>query len=185
MDNLNLLGKFCGFWGVMIIFFVSVLAACGIGFCISSFVLISPIRRFSYANKTIRVAEIIFLSLVSLSISFAFSAAISAEFTFSFGNATEGSTSDLSCVLCPIADRSLKNELTQELWLKNLVPPPFQKDCYSFNPVVCDVAKDVLRDHGWSDFSGHLIFALCSMLASIISVWKLTLNHTYTQKADL
>jgi hypothetical protein len=122
----------------------------------------------------LRIAECILLGLVTLTISFAFSAAISAELTFSYGSGMGDSTSDLDCVLCPIADRSLKNELIQELWSKNMIPPPFQKDCYSNNPMVCDIAMDVLRDHGWSEFSQNLVFAICSMLASIISVWKIT-----------
>ncbi len=181
MEQLNPIGGFCGFSGVMFLFFVVVPIACGIGFSFSSFVLIPPIRRLCRDNAAVRVSAISLVGLISLCISYAFSAAASADLMFSYGT-TEEATSDFSCILCPIADLSLKNEITHELWIRNMVPLRFIKGCLSNNPEVCDIVNKVVKDRSDYDFS-YIIFAFSSMVTSVVCVWRFTRDHLQSHLA--
>jgi hypothetical protein len=111
---------------------VGVLVLALIGALASLVVLIPPIRKLGRRSRIARAAEVVVIGVVSFAISFGLFTRLGAEVAYIFS--TIG-TPPWQEVYDP-----LRPAIVEELWMRELVPPPWRQPCYTSDTVVCQRA---------------------------------------------
>jgi hypothetical protein len=119
------------------------LALALVGALTSLVALIPPVRRRARGSAAAATALVVAVAVSALVISFVLYAALDARATYAF--------SIVGTPLWQAGEDPLLRAVVRELWIRNLVPPPWRQPCYSRDAQVCQRANWVVPDSVASD----------------------------------
>ncbi len=128
---------------ILLIFTLFILPNFVIGVLVALPTLIPPVRRLGRRSATARVTEIFTFGLLSLVLSFGLWTRLTAEVTYAFG-APVVLDPEIRGGTRPPEYRENESAIINEIWVRQMIPPPWQRPCYTKQAIVCDLADDVV-----------------------------------------
>ncbi len=151
---------------------IGILALALIGALVSLVVLIPPIRKLGRRSRIARAAEVVVIGVVSFAISFGLFTRLGAEVAYIFSMIVPLTGQEI--------DDPLRPAIVEELWMRALVPPPWQQPCYTSDTLVCQKADWTMPgSETTGDWGAYLISIGLCLVSSLAGG---ALAHLFTRK---
>ena len=141
--------------------------------------LIPRVRARLMRNQTARMGSIVILGAFSLTVSSVVIAFVSATVRVYFSDALiavslAGPTADQKEIMASA------NTIAEELWLRDIFPPPLQHECILRVSTICEYADEVTArmpvraGQSWSSYFGQHSWGAIAMATTVLTVLLLT-----------
>jgi len=83
-----------------------------------------------------------------------------------------------------------REAIVEEVWLRDIVPPPMQRECFSSTPTICEYADDLgivpspRAGRSWGPYFGQYSMGVIAFLTSSLMVFRLTRNKPERSPSD-
>jgi hypothetical protein len=156
-----------------------------IGFLVSLRVVIPQVRAELSSNKTSRTCAAALLGTASLIVSSVLFARFIAGLNYT------GQTLGYDPWFEPHKGILANSDaIVEELWLRDIVPPPLQRECFSSKPTICKYADELgigpsrRAGRSWGSYFGHYSMSVIAFLTSSLTVLILTRKRLRQKPAN-
>ncbi len=164
-----------------IIIFIVILLL--IGALIALPALLPPIRKLGQRSQTVRVTAILVLGLVSFLVSIGLLTRVAAEVTCIFYTLPFHNNNDYVLTEPGPMGQEQRNRraAVNELWVRNIMPPPLRYTCYTGDPFGCDLADKMVTSPTWGGYLLLIGMGLVSTSGCSALVWRFTRRRSPKQ----
>jgi hypothetical protein len=140
---------------------------------------VPPIRKLARRFAAARVALIVILGLLSYLIVFMPLARLGADAIYTFGTWRGHGGLGFGAITFFTEPQNIKSAIIDELWVRQMIPPPLRQPCYSPQAKVCQRADAIAAAAGPSNWDNGAYFQLAgtglvSVAANVYLVWLFT-----------